>query len=289
MNGGTAAALADLLGAEVASARAVRGGYTPAHRWVIGLRDGRAAFVKQAANDLTAEWLRDEHRFYSAVSAPYLPELLGWIDGERPTLVLEDLSDADWPPPWTDGRVESVLETVRSVAATPVPPVLPRASASGFLDGGWDEVEADPRPLLSTGVVDADWLRRHLPALLEAAKACEIDGDELLHLDLRSDNICFRADRSVVLVDWPLAVAGNSRVDIAFWLPTLVAEGGPAPEDVLPDAGPEAAFVAGFFASRVGHAVFPDSPGIAPLQLEQLRHALPWACRELGLPLPSSV
>jgi hypothetical protein len=147
---------------------------------------------------------------------------------------------------------------------------------------------ADPRPLLSTGVVDAGWLHQYLPALLEAANSCAIDGDELLHLDLRSDNICFRADGSVVLVDWPLAVAGSSRVDIAFWLPTLVAEGGPAPEDVLPDAAPEAAFVAGFFASRVGHADFPDSPGIAPLQLEQLRHALPWACRELGLSLPRS-
>ena len=105
---------------------------------------------------------------------------------------------------------------------------------------------------------------------------------------MRSDNICFRAHGSAVLVDWNLAEIGNPRLDIAAWLPTLVAEGGPPPESILPDAGPEAAFVSGFFAARAGQPPIPDAPAIRPLQLEQLRHALPWACRELGLPLPGA-
>jgi hypothetical protein len=84
-------------------------------------------------------------------------------------------------------------------------------------------------------------------------------------------------------------VVGNARLDVAFWLPTLVAEGGPRPEAILPHAAAEAAFVAGFFAARAGQPPIPGAPAIRPLQLEQLRHALPWACRELALQPPAPI
>jgi len=280
--------LSEILGARPVARRRVERGYTPAERWVVELDDGRSVFVKVGVNELTAGWLRDEQRFYAALDAPFMPRLLGWADGERPMLVLEDLSSATWPPPWSDARVASVLQTLRDVAATPPPPWLSPASSSGLLDRGWPSVREDPGPMLSSGVVEPAWLEAALPVLQAAADACQLDGDELLHLDVRSDNLCFRADGSAVLVDWNLAVVGNARLDIAAWLPTLVSEGGPPPETILADAGPEAAFVAGFFAARAGQPPVPGAPAIRPLQLEQLRHALPWACRELGLPLPQA-
>jgi hypothetical protein len=278
--------LSEILGARPVARRRVHRGYTPAERWVVELDDGRSVFVKVGVNELTAGWLRDEQRFYAALEAPFMPRLLGWADGDRPTLVLEDLSSAAWPPPWSDARVASVLQTLREVAATPPPPWLSPASSSGLLDRGWHSVREDPGPMLSTGIVETAWLEAALPVLQAAADACQLDGDELLHLDVRSDNICFRADGSAVLVDWNLAVVGNARLDIAAWLPTLVSEGGPPPESILADAGPEAAFIAGFFAARAGQPPVPGAPAIRPLQLEQLRRALPWACRELGLPRP---
>ena len=280
--------LAKLLGSPPLAQRRVHGGYTPAERWVVELADGRSVFVKTAVNELTADWLRDEHRFYEGVHAPYLARLLGWADGDWPMLVLEDLSAAAWPPPWTDARVASVLHTLGEVAATRPPMWLPGARESGFLHWSWRNVLDDPRPLRDAGIFDELWLDAALPRLIEASEACGVDGDELLHLDVRSDNICFRADGSAVLVDWPLACAGNARLDIAFWLPTLVMEGGPLPDSVLPDAGPEAALVSGFFAGSSSQPPIPDAPAIRPLQLNQLRQALPWACRALGLPLPSS-
>ena len=280
--------LSKIVGARPATRRRIHRGYTPAERWVVELDDGQSVFVKVGVNELTAGWLRDEHRFYAALQAPFMPRLLGWADGDRPVLVLEDLSGAFWPPPWSDPRVESVLRMLRDVAATPPPSWLSPASSSGLLDRGWPSVREDPGPMLSTGIVEPAWLEANLPALISAAHACQLDGDALLHLDVRSDNICFRADGSAVLVDWNLAVVGNPRLDIAAWLPTLVAEGGPPPESILPDAGPEAAFVSGFFAARAGQPPIADAPAIRPLQLEQLRHALPWACRELGLPLPGA-
>src|SRR5436190_9474850 len=278
----------DVVGSRPVSRRRVERGYTPAERWVVELQDGGSVFVKAATNDLTAGWLRNEQRIYQALRATFMPSLIGWRDLDHPILVLEDLSASVWPPPWTDARVASVLQMLEAVAATPPPAWLPPASTAGFLERGWHSVEDDPGPLLSTGIVSERWLEQALPSLTKAADGCDPDGSHLLHLDVRSDNICFRTDGSAVLVDWNLAVVGNPRLDVGFWLPSLASEGGPQPDAVLAGAGPEAAFVSGFFAARAEQPPIPGAPAIRPLQLEQLRHALPWACRALGLPSPSS-
>ena len=65
-----------------------------------------------------------------------------------------------------------------------------------------------------------------------------LDGTDLLHLDVRSDNLCFVGSRAV-LVDWNWACRGNGLVDLAGWVPSLHAEGGPLPESCL--AGPAGA------------------------------------------------
>ena len=102
-------------------------------------------------------------------------------------------------------------------------------------------------------------------------------------MDVRSDNICFRDGRAL-LVDWNQTVLAHRDVDIACWLPSLHAEGGPAPEEILPDAGPLAAVISGYFAERAGKPVIPTAPRVRVVQKQQLRTALPWAVRSLGLP-----
>jgi aminoglycoside phosphotransferase (APT) family kinase protein len=104
----------------------------------------------------------------------------------------------------------------------------------------------------------------------------------LLHLDVRSDNLCL-ADRGAVLVDWNLVHTGNPDLDLAAWLPSLRLEGGPAPEELLPDAGELAAALAGFFLSRAGLPPPPTAPLVRQIQLAQGEVALAWACRELAL------
>ena len=59
--------------------------------WRVELEDGRRVFVKEALDELAAGWLRKEHRIYAAVSAPFMPELVGWHAGDPLLLVLEDL------------------------------------------------------------------------------------------------------------------------------------------------------------------------------------------------------
>jgi len=260
-------------------------GYTQAVRLLAELEDCSRAFVKIAIDELTAGWLRDEYRVYSSVQGSFLPELLGWDDdGERPALALEDLSGAHWPPAWPDGSVEAVLHALDELHVVDPPAGLPRMEEFERLFLGWDEVERDQAPFLSLGLCSEGWLERSLPVLREAAETAPFAGEALLHLDVRSDNICLRGGRAL-LVDWNFACLGNPDVDVAAWLPSLRAEGGPEPWELLSGELGLASWVAGFFAARAALPPPPTAdPSLRALQLAQLEAALPWAVRELGLP-----
>jgi hypothetical protein len=266
------------------------GGYTPARRWVVTLEDGSTAFVKVATDELTASWIRDEHTPYSALRrAAFMPRFIGFHDdGERPVLAIEDLSNAMWPPPWSTERIESVLRCLDDVAATRPPPGLPRASDDHLgLRRCWSQVEHDPQPFLRLGLCSEDWLIDALPALRGAAETAPLDGGELLHFDVRSDNICFRADGRAALVDWNWTSVGNRWLDVAAWLPSLHAEGGPPPQDVAPDVPPGlASVVASYFCYHAGQPAVLEWPHVRAVQLRQARTALPWAAGTLGLTPP---
>ena len=265
----------------VAWTRAERG-YTPAERWVVQLSDGSSVFVKGAVDEPTAAWLRTEHRFFSTIEAGYLPELRGWEgDGGNPVLLLEDLSPAYWPPPWRAGDVELVLDTLAKVRATAPPDWVSAEDREGLR--GWPVVAEDPRPLLSLGLCSESWLKDALPHLVAAEGEAKVDGESLVYSDVRSDNLCFSGER-IVLVDWNLVARANPLLDVAAWLPSLHSEGGPLPEDILPDEPELAALISGFFACRAGLPNIETAPRVRGVQLEQLRSALPWAVRSLGLP-----
>ena len=281
------------LGAVPVAWRVVPGhGAASTRRFVVELPGGGTVFVKIAAFDYTADWLREEYRVYTALDGqPFLPRLLGWEDdGVAPALALEDLSGAAWPPPWDRTRVDSVLTTLAVVHATPPPDGVPPAVESQFGLDGWPDVTADRQPFLSLGLCSPEWLSEHLSALSSASAAAEIGGTSLLHFDVRSDNLCLQEDR-VVLVDWNNACVGNPLMDTASWLPSLEAEGGPAPDVILPDETPGlpaiASLLAGYFCARAGLPPIPQAPHARPLQLMQARTSLPWAARLLDLPAPA--
>jgi len=259
-------------------------GYALGDRWLVRLEDGRTVFAKRAIGEPTAESLRTEHRVYSALAAPFAPRLLGWEDGSLPLLLLEDLSGAQWPPPWSAESVNAVLATLTEVAAARPPPGLRRLADDPPI--GWDDVERHPEPFLRLGLCSAAWLDEALPTLLESSAPGLLDGDALLHFDVRSDNLCLRDGRAL-LVDWNLACVGNAAFDVAFWLPSLVLERGPAPEAIeltQPEVAAFAPLVAGFFAARAGLPPPAGAPTVRGFQLAQLEVALPWAVRVLGLP-----
>jgi Phosphotransferase enzyme family len=260
-------------------------GWSQNEHWTLVLADGTRAFVKEAAVDPSPAWLRQEHEVLRLLRGPFAPRPLAFEDGERPLLVLEDLTPgAHWPPPWRPGDVEAVLATLAEVAATPIEG-LPRFSSDW---GGWRVLADDPSPFLALGLVSPGWLERALPALVAAEASAPVAGDALLHCDVRSDNLCVRDGRAV-LVDWNWARLGNAALDVAFWLPSLALEGGPPPLEVtrdVPEANRVVPILAGFFAAHAGLPPPEGAPRVRGFQLAQLEVALPWACEVLGLEPP---
>ena len=253
-------------------------------RFSVLLDDGRRVFVKAAAAAHTASWIRREHEVYANLRGSFIPRLVGFDDDPiEPVLVIEDLSDADWEVHWDDVRVAGVRSALAELAISPAPPsTRPVREAFAGLFGRWHVVAEDPGPFLSTRIRSEAWLERALPTLLVAADRIRADGEDLLHLDVRSDNLCFR-DGHAILVDWNWCCTGNADLDVAAWLPSLAREGGPQPWKVLPGAGDYAAFLAGVWAAAVGLPAPPTAPTVREGQRSQLVVALGWCERELGI------
>jgi Phosphotransferase enzyme family len=265
----------------------VEGHGAPSHRrWRVHLDDRPPAFAKVAAFDYVAEWLRLEHGNYVALGdKPFLPELIGWHDdGASPVLVIEDLSEARWPPPWSSDDIDAVLSALDEIQGTPPPAEIDDDFGALFdIHEGWDPMRADPTGALGLGVFDRLWFERYAGDLADAAATAELGGDCLLHGDVRSDNLCVRDGRAV-LIDWNWACVGARELDLASWLPSLHHEGGPEPWTMLPDAGPLAALLAGFFLEHAAREPIPQAPHVRQLQLDQGVVALRWACKELAIP-----
>ena len=258
------------------------GGYSTADRYAVELADGRSVFVKSSATPNLAGWIRREHEVYGALAGSFMPELLGFDDdGERATLVLEDLSGADWEVRWDAARVDAVRAALAELSASPPPPDTPQArdAFSEFWDR-WGIVESDSAPFLSLGLRDEAWLERALPALRAAVSDDVGTGDRVCHMDLRSDNLCFRDGRAI-FVDWNWTCLADPRLDLAGWAPSLHCEGGPPPWEMLEDAGALAALIAGVWAAIAGLPPLPTAPNVRALQRRQLAVALDWIDRDL--------
>ena len=278
-----------IVGARVVGLEHVEGrGYTHAGRHRAFLDDGRTVFVKSAVDDMSAGWLRTEISVYTSLSGSFLPVFHGSAEHDGlPLIVLEDLGGAHWPPPWRDGDVDAVRRALHELTATQPPRELAQAPRED-LAFEWREVERNPEPFLSTGVASRAWLAENVAPMRDAAESASFDGNDLLHLDVRSDNIAIRGGRAV-LVDWNWICVGNSLLDVVAWAPSLHLEGGPAPDEFVSGAGVGelAAALAGFWAARAG---LPPPPTAAPRLRDSQRRALgvvlPWACRLLGIEEP---
>ncbi|HVD26665.1 MAG TPA: hypothetical protein VNB86_11815 [Gaiellaceae bacterium] len=257
-------------------------GYARAFHAIATFEDDSTAFVKAGAEAVTSAFLRDELRSYLSIQGPFMPGLLGYDEKDPPLLVLEDLSLGRWPPPWDPQAIAAVRGALEAIWATGPPKwVPPTTDDREELAGGWAEIESAPAPFLSLRIRSPEWLDDWLPRLRAAAESAPIEGDALLHLDVRSDNICLM-ERGAVVVDWNLVHRGNPDLDLAGWAPSLRLEGGPPPHELLPDAGGLAALLAGFFGCRAGLPPPPTAPTVRELQRAQLEVALEWAERELA-------
>ena len=275
------AAAAVAHGRKITSVKSVSGGYTAAERAVLVFEDGSSAFLKAAVDELTAGWLKDEEHMYRAVVADFIPALLGKGECEGlPFLMLEDLSAAEWPPPWDRRKVAEAVSALERIHSYPAPEHLGTLEEYRRELGGWEAVQSDSTGFLSLELCDSGWLAENIAVIVKAERAAVLSGNDLVHLDVRSDNMCFASDRAV-LVDWNHCRRGNGKIDLISWLPSLDLETDIAPWDIGMDEPELLAMLTGYFARTA--ATPSPRPGLQQLRLSMLKAAWPWMCRSLNL------
>ena len=278
--------------------RDLAGGFSPGATSVLEW-PGRAVFVKAVGAELNAE-SPEFHRREAVVSAslprrPEFPRLLDvYDDGDWVALAFDAIDGRAPHHPW-DGRelraaVRALDALHASLTPNPVASAPPAADRLQRLFSGWAELAAMSAP---PATLD-EWSGRNLERLaeLEAAWRQAVHGSTLLHGDVRSDNLLV-TKKGVVFVDWPHACVGTPVFDLVAWAPSVVLEGGPAPEDLLAlsesgsalDRDALAVLVAAFSGFLVRHSLLPSPPGLPTLRTFQGAQgtvALSWLRRLTG-------
>jgi hypothetical protein len=214
----------------------------------------------------------------------------GATDDSWATLVLEDLSGAQWPPPYVDGCA-ALLEAVAVLGDTTAPAGVSRRPAGRPLGTYWERIAADPAPVLAHGSFSAAWLEHCLPKLIAAESRARLDGPDFLHDDVWHGNVCY-ADRGAVLIDWASASIGDRRLDLAYALLSIRSTGATPPAVELDDETAYAALLAGSNAYNAAQPVDESITRASTLRegwLHDLRYALVWVAELLGLPRPDEV
>jgi len=269
-------------------------GLSPAHRFLAALDQGSSVFVKAATTPQTAAWLRTERQALAVAPSDCTPDVIAWIEDDLPVLIVESFGDAYWPVrgdavQWRAGDLERVVAAIARLAAAPAPESVPRMSslpATAALRrrsvDNWATLLANLEGFDDLRLCSPRWIAANGAALAEAEAGLVLDGDSLVHGDLRSDNICLTDDR-VIFVDWAQAARGAAETDLAIFLPSAHLEGGPAPFDIMPAGAGWAAQQSGELALRA------IRDKAAPTWLVRVfrrlaRINLDWAVASLGLP-----
>lgn len=267
-------------------------GLSSAHRFSVTLEDNSKVFVKASTDEWTERWLRTEHLVLSSVRGAFMPSVITWIDdpGTRPVLVSEDLSHAYWPAShngvaWREGDFDLLFNSIQELSSHTPPPEL--FALQNRKTSIWSGIADDSAAFLQLGLCSETWFRRSVDALIEAERNVDVTGNYLVHGDVRSDNICI-LDSKIIFVDWSHASRGHRLHDLATVLPTLYLEGGPAPYQIMPNGGGEAASgCAGLVERLLTDHGMPQWLGKVFRQLIAIQ--LEWAAQCLHLDEPDGI
>lgn len=220
-----------MLGAPVRTAVNQVGGFSPGVAARLTTAGGSRAFLKAVGAELNSDSVGLHRRELAAMSAlpalPHGPKLIaGYDSGDWVGLLMEDVPGHKPTLPWIPAELRQVLETVTDMSAQLTPCPWPDAPATvdhlaeAFVH--WRKMAAEPPTDL-----DPCWLARldDLTELEElAAEAGQ--GESMIHLDIRADNVLLTDRNRAVLVDWAWASRGARWLDVVILL-LNVAQYGP--------------------------------------------------------------
>jgi aminoglycoside phosphotransferase (APT) family kinase protein len=275
-----------IIGGTVVEATSQPGGFSPGSADRVRTADGRRAFVKAvspAQNPQSPDLHRREARVAAGLpaSAP-APRLLGrYDDGTWVALVLQDVEGRHPATPWRPDELARVLDTLgrlaRSLTPSPLPDLNTAAQSLAGDFAGWRRVAADPPDDLDP------WVRARLHDLCALADRglAALDGDTLVHTDIRADNLLLGPDGAVTVVDWPWACRGPAWLDTVLLLVNVRLFGGHDTGPLLArcaastgaEHGDLLAALAGFAGYFADAARQPPPPGLPTLRAFQRAQA----------------
>ena len=290
-----AAVRADLeafLGSPVVAASNQDGGFSPGLAARVRCADGTRAFVKAVGGELnpqTPDLHRAEARIAAALprDAPVPRFRYCCDDGDWVALVFDEVDGRMPALPWSTSDLSRVVDALgelgRSLTPCPLDDVPAVSSAMGADMLSYRRLLAEPPDDLDP------WELRHLPALADLAESALsiLDGDTLVHLDVRADNVLLTDDR-VMFVDWPWACRGAAWIDTTVLAvnaalhghdPDAVIAGNPLLNGV--DPTPFLAGLAGTWAEACRRPA-PGMPTIRAFQRAQGAVTRDWVRRRTG-------
>ncbi len=237
---GIGMALEAWLGEPVVAAQTQSGGMSPGTVARIQTDSGRRVFFKAVGpspNARSPKIYRREaaiaHLLPTSVPCPRL--LWSHDDGEGGwvAMAFEDVDGRQPTLPWMPAELDRVVDCIVGLSEALTPSPLPveqvgLARTWGGVSVGWWAMLAEEMDLLE------DWIRPRLDALisLETGAAAAVDGETLLHMDIRDDNLLLTPDR-VMVVDWAHARIGAPWLDIVLMAPSVAMQGGPDPDALI--------------------------------------------------------
>jgi hypothetical protein len=259
-------ALEDALGSEVTEAVSQTGGFSSGSADRLVLADGRRVFAKsvhRARNIGTYKLHRREAAIVRdlplSVSAP---RLVGTV--EQDDWIIVAFEDIDGRQPGADDTT-LVLDALGTLPRIETLSQLPRLSDELTPDAAsWDRLTA------SGAVSNLDpWIVAHAARLRDVSAQLPrvAEGEHLVHLDCRADNLLIDERSRVWLVDWPWASVGASWFDsVTYLLDVLVRE---------PDADVESHLELPSLRAVTAEAIDAVLAGLAGSWIEQLQEPAP--------------
>ena len=273
------------IGGPVTDAVSQTGGFTPGFASVLTCADGSRHFVKAAstiAQRMFADAYREEARKLELLPDGVPAPRLRWLHDADDWVVLglEYVEGRAPQRPWVQEELAAASEMAVEMARLLTPaPVGTRQAVEEF--SSWRDL----------------WQRIDHPRATEygtlaARYAAVVDGDTMVHTDVRDDNLLVRADGSVVVCDWNWPVRG------AAWLDSLLLLIGPrgdgldveahiAAHPLLSRVDPEdidvvIALVLGYFEQSRRQPVPPTSPYLRDAQAWQADVLHDWLAERRG-------